>query len=997
MASKQLLVVCRKCAFIAGFILFAFSVSRIGSAQQSASPAPPAAGLVSNVDEVSLDVVVRKKNKPVTTLTPADLAITDNGTAVKIASMSLVTGKFSGTRNVALIFDRMDSSGAGNARELAEKVLKQIPVSHGFAFSVLGIGARLRLYENFTDDRRHLTQAIRAATGTGRDDSSSENESSEKNLLAIVKTGADTSGTRVTPDERLAAQTILEALQDSQRIIQEQHTTMALAGLLAMARAERRLPGRKIIFYFTEGSRFNANSADLLSTIIGTANRSGVSIYTIDTNVLNEETAQGLLATMALGNSVSMANSRVSAPAAPTGPPPTPFGDMSTPGMKTMISDQIDRLQYRGSKGDNTLLAELARETDGGHVPAGANPKKVVREMLQDVSTYYEISYVPPFKEYDGKFRSVAIRPRDRKLQVHTRSGYYAVPPQESAAFKLFEAPLLKIFEQGQLPSDLKFESRVLQLGDVGGGDVNALAIEIPVAELTTHDDPNTNLYSLHASIVAQIKDKSGNVIEHFSEDVPRHGALDTKDSAQYSTVSMQRHFMAQPGEYTLEAAVVDRNSGKVGAIRSKFSILPAASGPWLSDVVLVQRMDPFPAEVDSTEPMRYGDRRIVADVNGQMAQGVKKIDLFSIIHAGGQGGAPPRLELTVLRNNEAIAQVPLQLRPMTENVAVPYVASIQSGSLPPGEYQVIETLTQGDKSTEKTVSFRIEGPKLANVTAPEPGEMGSSNQDIGLLSASKPQEARPRLVITSLPEGSVPPPSPEELNTIVEAARKHSLKYSRALPNFICVEVTSRSVDPSGNGNWKPRDNLAELLRYVEGVETRTMIEHNGQRTSMQRADLDSSWPLSVGEFGGLLNLVFKPEAKTEFAWKGAATLGGSTVQVLSYKVLPQNATLSLKDGNRSVGVGFHGLVYVDSASGGVRRITLQGDNLPRDFSIHDASMNVDYDYVTIGEHDYLMPIRAAVALRRGKRQVDLNEMAFRGYRRYASQTKILTGPLPN
>ena len=100
----------------------------------------------------------------------------------------------------------------------------------------------------------------------------------------------------------------------------------------------------------------------------------------------------------------------------------------------------------------------------------------------------------------------------------------------------------------------------------------------------------------------------------------------------------------------------------------------------------------------------------------------------------------------------------------------------------------------------------------------------------------------------------------------------------------------------------------------------------------------------------------------------------------------------MSLNDGNRTVAAGFHGLVYVDSATGGVRRVTLEADNLPRDFSIRAASMNVDYDYVDIGAHDYLMPIRATVALRRGKNQTELNEMAFRGYRRYSSQTRIIT-----
>ena len=103
--------------------------------------------------------------------------------------------------------------------------------------------------------------------------------------------------------------------------------------------------------------------------------------------------------------------------------------------------------------------------------------------------------------------------------------------------------------------------------------------IEVPVAELETRDDPNANLYSLHVSIVAQIKNKAGEVIEHFSEDVPQHGSLDSKSGAQSELITMQRHFTAEPGQYVLEAAVLDRNNEKAGAQRQEFEIPTEAAG----------------------------------------------------------------------------------------------------------------------------------------------------------------------------------------------------------------------------------------------------------------------------------------------------------------------------------------------------------------------------------------------------------------------------------
>lgn len=93
---------------------------------------------------------------------------------------------------------------------------------------------------------------------------------------------------------------------------------------------------------------------------------------------------------------------------------------------------------------------------------------------------------------------------------------------------------------------------------------------------------------------------------------------------------------------------------------------------------------------------------------------------------------------------------------------------------------------------------------------------------------------------------------------------------------------------------------------------------------------------------------------------------------------------------------VGFHGLVYIDSSTKSVRRITLKADGVPQNFTMHSTSITVDYDYVAIGTHDYLVPARAEVSLTQGKREAVLNEIEFRDYRRYASQVKVLYGDRP-
>jgi hypothetical protein len=63
----------------------------------------------------------------------------------------------------------------------------------------------------------------------------------------------------------------------------------------------------------------------------------------------------------------------------------------------------------------------------------------------------------------------------------------------------------------------------------------------------------------------------------------------------------------------------------------------------------------------------------------------------------------------------------------------------------------------------------------------------------------------------------------------------------------------------------------------------------------------------------------------------------------------------------------------------------------LPKDFPTRATPIVVDYDYVSINAHDYLMPISAEVSLLEGRHEAMLNTIEFRDYRRFGSNVKIL------
>jgi hypothetical protein len=89
--------------------------------------------------------------------------------------------------------------------------------------------------------------------------------------------------------------------------------------------------------------------------------------------------------------------------------------------------------------------------------------------MIQDMESYYEATYLPPNTEYDGKFHSIAVKSLREGLEIRSRTGYLALPPETvpGTSAQTFELPLLKILGESPLPTDLSFRASVLRMGKI--------------------------------------------------------------------------------------------------------------------------------------------------------------------------------------------------------------------------------------------------------------------------------------------------------------------------------------------------------------------------------------------------------------------------------------------------------------------------------------------------------------------------------------------------
>ncbi|HEX4065762.1 MAG TPA: VWA domain-containing protein [Acidobacteriaceae bacterium] len=984
--------------------------------QSAAAPRPVSTPSFSvNTDEVSLDLVVRTKGgKPVLDLKPGDIEITDDGKPVKLSDLHLVKGVES-EHLVTLLFDQLNPGPAKAARELAAKILKVIP-DQGYSYAILEMNGRLRLLQSWTSSRDQVDQAVATAT-TPTLKVPTDLSPAEKELLGAAQD--DSLSTDFA--DRTRAKLLLTGLEETQRLLEDNHTYSypSLSALTALANAQRQITGRKVIIWFAQGLSADNHARDAVKALVGQANRAGVTIIAVDTDPYNQAAGDRMMA----GNAIGMQNpgaymagamkaganavygDGISSGGHITGSSPTQnpmssgstYGQHVTPAMAESMANNMTNLEFDSLEDTKSPLGRLALDTGGVYMQAGTNLKRPLRLLEEDLTTYYQASYSPGIKDYNGAFRPIVVHPLRKNILVTSRAGYFAVPPDTSSGIRPFEVPLLNLLAVPQLPTDLGFRTAILHLGRLPDGNTAVLTVQLPVAELEVHEDANTHLSQVHATIVSQIKNAKGAVVQRFSEDVPLHETPDMLRSDPNQVITMQRHFTADPGQYTLETAVMDRQGSKAGAQRTTFMITPPAQGPALSDIALVRSVEPIHAETATFEPLRYETGRIVPDLSGELPENAKALSLFFLVHPLRGSTAQPDLTMQIFRNRELIGKMPLELRRVSgTGGAIPYLGNIQSRAFPPGNYEIKAVLTQDGQTAISSASFSVEGT-IAATNAPMSSFTASSGAAETAAERAADQHltataalANSRFVIAS-PSNPVPQPTALQVQDVIDSARQRALAWSETLPNFFCVEITDHSVDPDGRGDWRHKDTMVQLMRYADHQESRTTLELNGQKSHVQPAELDFAH--SVGEFGGMFQVVFDPVAKAKFTWKESDVLDGQPVQVFAFQVAQEHSNFDLTgENNRQNAVGFHGLLYLDSATRSVRRITLSADDIPEKLQVRATTISVDYSWVSINNHDYLMPARGAISLREGKHQAVLNEFEFRDYRRFGSQIRILS-----
>ncbi|HEY1207122.1 MAG: VWA domain-containing protein [Bryobacteraceae bacterium] len=920
----------------------------VAQAQGVAATREPPAGAVSGAGEVTLDFVARDSHsRPVRDLRSEEIRITDGGAPAKIARLQLVNGGNGGQqaaapRLVSLLFDGLDTYASPAVRKAATGMLNSL-VGTGASFSVWRISDRLELVQPFTKDGALLTRAIETATGPPRNPTAGSPAG-----------GAQPAGDPLT----LNAQRTLEGWE---RIERDEKLRPPIAALVALARQQTALNGRKAVVYFSDGVQVEACPPDQVRSAIGSANRAGVVLYTVNIGGLSE--AAEKRASSILDSNAAASDGQPSA---------APAAAKPAPGSVPFTFIQLDT-----DAGPRLPLKDLAESTGGLYIRRSSDLAPSVGKIVDDLTTYYEVAYAAPLQERNGQFRAVSVRTSRPQTRLQSRDGYFALPADTGPDTAPFEVPLLKALSAPERTETIPFRIDILHLGQAQGKARGEAVLELPLAGINCKVDPALGLCDMHFSVLAQIKDAAGQVLEKFSQDVPDQMASEGLESAGNSVYTLDRSFSLPPGEYRLEAAVLDRQAKKLSSRTTSFS-LSATPDLAVCDLFLVRTLEPLWSATDRDDPLRYQDGRVVPLLIPVWRGADRDVQAFFLVSPDARIAVPPRVVVEVQRDGKVVERPAIKALERRPGAPIPVTSTLKRSLLEPGHYQLLVRIAQGKASLERKLNFEVLTPP-APVIAALPADAGKSGA---------PSEGVAALLDVKLIEGA-PKPEDAELNRILAAARERAADYRDALPDFVCTRTTTKFSKSKDGSGWAPAISSTDLLQFVEGEEkTQTLTSRQVANVPAMMKKLDL-----FGELGGVLSLVFNEHHFAEIEWKGMAEMKGIRVHVFQYRVARTNSgyMLSLGDQQSQVLAAYRGTVQIDANSMAIRRVVVEAVDLPKNFPIQQSAIAVDYDFVRIGGKRYLVPQHATwLYVGANSKQPMKSDRAFQNYRKYTTTSGI-------
>ncbi|HVN05173.1 MAG TPA: VWA domain-containing protein [Bryobacteraceae bacterium] len=692
----------------------------------------------STTQEVLLDVVVRdKKARLIRDLKPGEIRVLEDGvpqtvksfrftgadadeqkppgtppgaTPANASTNTLALNPLHNLNIVTIVFERMGPRSRLFAQQAATEFLSNEFRSNTYG-GVFSLDYRLNALQPYTNNQDLLRRAIGRATTGNYTEFRKDSENVLNNLAVELSSGRN--GITLAPAGGDPFQSSGAATQGAESAGLSSDSQMAIArlvwkqmemvtygagwrsldGLRALVEAQAGLPGRKTVLLLSEGLVVPWQVESMFQAIISAANRANVSIYSVDVTGLSTKSPnQASTDLLNTGARISRRQNMGT----------NENGDPDSADQTADMFHQQEVVQMSLHANPQAAMADLAESTGGFLIANTNDASKPLHRVMEDVRAHYELSYVPVSQNYDGHFRRIEVQVARAGAQVHTRSGYFALPLLGGQILQPFEMVALNALNTKPQPKSFAYESEALSFRSTQSAVQCSIVFQVPLQNLVYREDKQTGKLRTHISLLALAKDANGQVAGKVSRDLANDIPSGKFEAFTRGDLTFAQPISLPAGRYTLETAVVDRENGAASAKRSVLIVADHA-GVGLSDLVAVRRVDPLDGPRDPADPLQFAGGKVTPSLDGTYAAGTD-IPLYVVVYAAKTGGNP-QLSIEVLQDGKRISSVSPELPAPDPTGSIPFMSSIQP---PPGQYEVRVTARQGTAAATRLIALRV-------------------------------------------------------------------------------------------------------------------------------------------------------------------------------------------------------------------------------------------------------------------------------------------------
>lgn len=492
---------------------------------------------------------------------------------------------------------------------------------------VVEFGNTLKVIANFTNDRALLKQAVDALV-----------PGHEAALASLADAASAADGETAVSEDTGAA----FVADDTEFNVF--NTDRKLAAIESICEVLEGIPGKKSLIQFTGGitQTGEENRSELIAAT-NSANRSNVSIYSVD--------SRGLLTA-------------------------TPGGDASVgaSGGNAMFTGATVISQSQSRQDSRDTLATLAGDTGGRSFFDVGDFGKIFQNVQNDNSGYYLVGYYSTDSTRDGNWRRVHVKIDSLPSGAHIRAreGYYA--PKDFGVYTTEdrERQLEEAFHSDNPDVELPVAVETAQFRLTPNEVFVPIAAKLAPSALQWAQKRGSHETAF--DFAAEVREaKSGRAVGALRDTITVKIDAEHFQDIQQRSLVYQGGIILAPGQYNLKFLARENESGRIGTFEDKITVAPPMPDRLqLSSVLLSSQVEATQktaqiktkaAGVDAklkSSPLDVGGEHIIPSVTRVFTDEQTLYVFFQAYLPQKADSAAVRAGLVFFRNGQRLSDTPM-------------------------------------------------------------------------------------------------------------------------------------------------------------------------------------------------------------------------------------------------------------------------------------------------------------------------------------------------